>query len=117
MSDLLSEFKILLGMDDLARCSPHRSDDRYMPFGGNKWSEGRFMSYAEMVSTIRERFPDIAEIQDGDNETSKPWQVPGFAGRVGFITSMSNHFCGSCNRLRLTADGNLKVSLSLTRVS
>lgn len=75
------------------------------------------MSYAEMVSTIRERFPDIAEIQDGDNETSKPWQVPGFAGRVGFITSMSNHFCGSCNRLRLTADGNLKVSLSLTRVS
>ena len=37
------------------------------------------------------------------------WKVPGFRGRVGFITSMSNHFCGSCNRLRITADGNLKV--------
>jgi len=30
---------------------------------------------------------------------------------VGFITSMSQHFCGSCNRLRVTADGKLKVCL------
>ena len=40
---------------------------------------------------------------------SQNYQVPGYEGRVGFITSMSEHFCGSCNRLRLTADGNLKV--------
>ena len=31
--------------------------------------------------------------------------------KVGFITSMTENFCGSCNRLRLTADGNLKVCL------
>ena len=31
--------------------------------------------------------------------------------RVGFITSMSEHFCGTCNRLRITSDGNLKVCL------
>lgn len=37
--------------------------------------------------------------------------MPGFQGRVGFITSMSEHFCGGCNRLRLLADGNLKVCL------
>lgn len=37
--------------------------------------------------------------------------MPGFEGQVGFITSMSEHFCGSCNRLRITADGNLKVCL------
>jgi cyclic pyranopterin phosphate synthase len=37
--------------------------------------------------------------------------VPGFAGRVGFISSMSDHFCATCNRLRLTADGQLKVCL------
>ena len=30
---------------------------------------------------------------------------------LGFITSMTSNFCGSCNRLRLTADGNLKVCL------
>ena len=33
------------------------------------------------------------------------------SGSVGFITSMTENFCGSCNRLRLTADGNLKVCL------
>lgn len=37
--------------------------------------------------------------------------MPGHRGKIGFITSMSEHFCGSCNRLRLTADGNLKVCL------
>ena len=34
-----------------------------------------------------------------------------FQGSIGFITSMTENFCGSCNRLRLTADGNLKVCL------
>ena len=37
------------------------------------------------------------------------YKVPGFAGQIGFITSMSDNFCGSCNRIRMTADGNLKV--------
>ncbi|KPP77671.1 molybdenum cofactor biosynthesis protein 1-like, partial [Scleropages formosus] len=41
---------------------------------------------------------------------SQTFKVPGFRGQVGFITSMSDHFCGSCNRLRVTADGNLKVN-------
>ena len=34
-----------------------------------------------------------------------------FQGTVGFISSMTDNFCGTCNRLRLTADGNLKVCL------
>ncbi|CAG5093901.1 Similar to Mocs1: Molybdenum cofactor biosynthesis protein 1 (Drosophila melanogaster) [Cotesia congregata] len=41
----------------------------------------------------------------------KAYCVPGFVGQVGFITSMSQHFCYSCNRLRITADGNIKVCL------
>lgn len=43
--------------------------------------------------------------------SSQTFKVPSFRGHVGFITSMSEHFCGSCNRLRITADGNLKVGL------
>lgn len=39
------------------------------------------------------------------------FRVPGFRGQLGFITSMSDNFCGSCNRLRITADGNLKVNV------
>lgn len=39
------------------------------------------------------------------------WHFPGAAGTVGFISAMSNHFCANCNRLRLTADGNVRPCL------
>nr|CAG8433695.1 5502_t:CDS:10 [Entrophospora candida] len=42
--------------------------------------------------------------------------IPGFTGKFGFITSMSDHFCGTCNRLRITADGNLKL-LEIVKVA
>ena len=45
------------------------------------------------------------------SSTAKIYSIPGYAGKIGFISSMSKHFCGGCNRLRLTADGNLKICL------
>ena len=39
------------------------------------------------------------------------WAFPGAVGTVGFISAMSNHFCESCNRLRLTADGTIRPCL------
>jgi cyclic pyranopterin phosphate synthase len=38
-------------------------------------------------------------------------RLPGAVGKVGFIAPISWHFCGSCNRLRLTADGKIKTCL------
>ncbi|MGD8990269.1 MAG: hypothetical protein PVI00_02315, partial [Desulfobacterales bacterium] len=38
-------------------------------------------------------------------------RLPGATGKVGFIAPISWHFCGSCNRLRLTADGQIKTCL------
>lgn len=83
----------------------------YMPFGGNKWSERKMVSYSEMIDIIREKYPGLQRLKGHKNDTSKTYQVPGFVGRVGFITSMTSEFCGSCNRLRITSDGNLKVCL------
>ncbi len=83
----------------------------YMPFDGNGWSDNRLMPYTDMIARIEERHPELVRRDDGPNETSKTYHVPGYAGNVGFITSMSEHFCGGCNRLRITADGNLKVCL------
>lgn len=83
----------------------------YMPFDGNKWNDKKMVSYEELVKMIHVQFPDFTRVEDGQNDTSKAWKVPGFQGSVGFITSMTENFCGSCNRLRLTADGNLKVCL------
>lgn len=64
----------------------------------------------QILSRIQQKYK-LIKIQDRPNDTSKGYQVPGYKGKVGVISSMSNHFCGSCNRLRITADGNLKVCL------
>ncbi|KAK3302354.1 uncharacterized protein B0T15DRAFT_302411 [Chaetomium strumarium] len=83
----------------------------YMPFDGNKWSKGKMFGYQEMLDLIRSRYTDLQRVADHKNDTSKTFQVPGFVGKIGFITSMTHNFCGTCNRLRITGDGNLKVCL------
>jgi len=82
-----------------------------MPFDGNQWKDEKFFSYQDMIKLIKEKHPSLERMKDEANDTSKSWRIPNFKGRVGFISSMSDHFCGTCNRLRLTADGNLKVCL------
>lgn len=47
--------------------------------------------------------------QDPAGEVAKNFRVRGHRGSVSFVTSMTQAFCGDCNRLRLMADGNLKV--------
>ena len=83
----------------------------YMPFDGNKWNQEKMISYKEMLGIIRSKYPGLQKVLDHKNNTSKTYKVPGFVGTIGFITSMTEHFCGSCNRLRITSDGNLKVCL------
>jgi len=84
----------------------------FMPFNDNKWSSDTLVPFRDMVRDIRKTFPDFQVAASGNaSEVAKMWHVPGHAGRVGFITSMTQQFCGSCNRLRMMADGNLKVCL------
>jgi cyclic pyranopterin phosphate synthase len=83
----------------------------YMPFEGNGWNDSAFVPYTEMLSSVSATHPQLSRLPDSAHDTSKAYAVPGYMGRVGFITSMSEHFCSSCNRLRVTADGSLKVCL------
>lgn len=83
----------------------------YMPFSDNAWKEASFLPYRDMLRSVAEVYPSLRKEVDGPHDTSKSYRVPGFAGTVGFITSMSDNFCAGCNRVRLTADGNLKVCL------
>ncbi len=72
----------------------------YMPFDGNRWNTHKMVSYARMLDVIREAHPDLERVSDEPNDTAKGYKVPGYAGQVGFISSMTDNFCGSCNRLR-----------------
>ena len=57
------------------------------------------------------QFPSLKRVQDHPTDTAKNFTIDGHEGRVSFITSMTEHFCAGCNRLRLLADGNFKVCL------
>jgi len=83
----------------------------YMPFDGNKWSTEKMVSYAEMRSRIEDAFGPLSRLDDPIEEVAKNFAVPGHVGTVSFVTSMTDAFCGGCNRLRVMADGNLKVCL------
>ena len=84
----------------------------YMPFDENEWEMNKMVSYLEMISRLRDELPTkIERLPTQCHETSKVYRVDGHEGRLGFISSMTENFCSSCNRLRLTADGKIKVCL------
>jgi molybdenum cofactor biosynthesis protein A len=85
----------------------------YMPFDGNKWNSNKMVSYRELLVKIASKYDmnNIIKLNDDKNDTSKSFKIIDYKGKFGFITSMSDHFCSTCNRIRLTADGNLKVCL------
>ncbi len=82
----------------------------FMPFDGNQWDERHLFAYEDMLAAIQKKY-SLKKCANGLHDTSRTYHVPGFRGKVGFITSMTDNFCEGCNRLRITADGNLKVCL------
>ncbi|KAF7337485.1 Elp3 domain-containing protein [Mycena sanguinolenta] len=83
----------------------------FMPFTGNKWDANKMIPSSELLKVISERHPDVMRAPDELNDTARTWKIPGYVGNFGFISSMSDHFCATCNRLRITADGQIKVCL------
>lgn len=85
----------------------------FMPFDGNKWDMSKMVSYAEVMDYVNEAFTkdEVERIQDAPNDTSKNYKIKGFKGSFAIISSVTNPFCDSCNRLRLTANGQLKNCL------
>ncbi|XP_060668482.1 GTP 3',8-cyclase, mitochondrial [Ziziphus jujuba] len=83
----------------------------FMPFDGNVWNVKKLVPYSEMFDRVVRQFPNMKRLQDHPTETAKNFRIDGYQGAVSFITSMTQHFCAGCNRLRLSADGNFKVCL------
>jgi cyclic pyranopterin phosphate synthase len=86
----------------------------YMPFEGNHWGENLRMFPA---ARIRERLEEGLRLEPlGLDETAQLFAASEkdgqkFRGRLGIISSMTEPFCGSCNRTRLTADGSFRWCL------
>ena len=85
----------------------------FMPFDGNKWDMGKMVSYAEVMEYVYKDFTEdtVERMQDAPNDTAKNYKIKGYKGSFAIISSVTNPFCDSCNRLRLTANGQLKNCL------
>ncbi len=84
-----------------------------MPIGEcNPWAVGNFISAEEITQKLQEEFgPLQVETKVTGSGPAKYFRLPGARGTIGFITAISEHFCAACNRLRLTANGQLRPCL------
>lgn len=84
-----------------------------LPHLGNRWDKAKMVPSSVLLSNLQKLHPTVVKAADELSDTARSYRIPGYTGSFGFISSMSDHFCSSCNRLRLTADGQIKVRPSL----
>lgn len=76
-----------------------------------EWDKSKMLSFQEVFKIINDKYNIEKAEPEYFNQPANDYQIKGFKGKVGFISSMTDKFCSSCNRIRLTADGKLKVCL------
>lgn len=82
----------------------------FMPFSGNRWTSNKVFTLQQILKVIEEKYSCIP-LKNDKHDTAKKYIVPGHAGTFAVISTMSENFCGNCNRMRLTADGKMKNCL------
>ena len=95
LADLTREYPVDMRFIELMPIQDH-----------DEFGESAYVPY----SRVLERLPDAVPVAR-DSGVAKLYRIPGALGNIGLISPISAHFCGECNRLRLTADGKLKPCL------
>ncbi len=85
----------------------------FMPFDGNNWNWEKKVSLKEIMDQVQNYYgkDKVEKINPQPNDTAKNFKIKDYAGSFGIISSVTNPFCDSCNRIRLTADGKIKNCL------
>lgn len=83
-----------------------------MPFGQvSDFQQTNVVTYAEMKARIEAHFGPLEEASYDYVDPSRPFRIQGAMGTLGFISSVTEPFCQGCGRMRLTADGKLRLCL------
>lgn len=85
----------------------------FMPFNGNKWNTEKVVTLEQILAAATKKYgkENIVKLPSRKNGTAKNFQIKGYKGSFGVISTVSNPFCDSCNRIRLTANGCIKNCL------
>jgi len=103
----------LIDFIEFTRHNPvHYRFIEFMPFDGNNWNWDKGVSYKQMLDLATIHYgDDLLRLNDRKNDTSKNYKIRGYKGSFAVISSVTNPFCDTCNRIRLTADGKMKNCL------
>ena len=82
----------------------------FMPFSGNRWTSNQVFTLHEILLKVSSQY-DVIPVQPEPNDTSSRYKIDKHLGSFSVISTMSQPFCDTCNRMRLTADGKLKNCL------
>ncbi|KAF1084106.1 Cyclic pyranopterin monophosphate synthase [Sporotomaculum syntrophicum] len=84
-----------------------------MPIGtSDDWSHIRFISSQEIRELISKSLGNLEDVKKVTGSgPARYYRISGALGTIGFISAVSNHFCATCNRMRLTASGQLRPCL------
>jgi cyclic pyranopterin phosphate synthase len=80
----------------------------------NQWRPELVVPSSELVARIHERWPMQPVSQNYHGEVAKRWRFDDGGGEVGFISSVSQPFCGACSRARLSSEGKFYTCLFAT---
>ncbi|MCC9071012.1 GTP 3',8-cyclase MoaA [Flavobacterium sp. F-65] len=85
----------------------------FMPFAGNAWDKSKIVSEKQILEIVGNHFgtSKFEKLVDEKNFTARIFKINGHLGNFGIISSVTNPFCDSCNRIRLTANGKIKNCL------
>ncbi len=82
-----------------------------MPFNGSADFEDINWNYKDIYNHISLHYDEVITLENSPTSTSLNYAIPGYKGTFGIIPSFSRTFCGTCNRLRLSATGELRTCL------
>lgn len=82
-----------------------------MPFNGSSKFDDHNWNYQDILQYIQTHYSQIEPLQNEPNATSINYKISGYQGSFGIIPSFSRTFCGTCNRIRLSATGELRTCL------
>lgn len=84
----------------------------FMPWGRlEKWSKEKVISTKEIINIIEKEFGQLIPISKKDSGPAVNYKLMSIKGIIGFINPITSHFCSLCNRIRLTADGKIRLCL------
>ncbi|MBP2831501.1 GTP 3',8-cyclase MoaA [Aquimarina sp. U1-2] len=91
----------------------------FMPFDGNRWKMDQMVSLQDILQRVTTHFDqkNCIKQQDALNDTTKSYRIKGYQGTFAIISSVTNPFCDGCNRIRLTANGQIKNCLFSSKES